>query len=98
MRPPYSLQRSHEALLQAASSKLHDLKQAAQECIEYLLTRKKRSQERPHFENFSFEHTLSFQRRVHAVKALLGCFEPALLSKCWRLFVEALFGAAAGHS
>ena len=34
------------------------------EHIEYLLQRKRRDQERPPFEHFSLEHTLSFQRRA----------------------------------
>ena len=41
----------------------------AEENIEYLLTRKRRDQERPPFENHSFEHVLSFQRRVSALKS-----------------------------
>ena len=38
------------------------------ECSEYLMTRKKRGDARPDFENHSVEHVLSFQRRVHALK------------------------------
>jgi hypothetical protein len=38
------------------------------EMIEYLITRKRRDQERPRFEHFSLEHVLHFQRRVHALK------------------------------
>ena len=41
----------------------------AEENIEYLLTRKRRDQERPPCENYSLEHVLSFQRRVAALKA-----------------------------
>jgi len=36
--------------------------------VEYLLSCKRRDQERPAFENYSLEHVLSFQRRVHAIK------------------------------
>ena len=39
-----------------------------EEYIEYLLTRKRRDQERPPVENYSLEHVLSFQRRVRAIK------------------------------
>ena len=39
-----------------------------EEFVEYLLTRKRRDQERPAFENHSLEHVLSFQRRVNAIK------------------------------
>eukprot|EP00973_Karenia_brevis_P001467 199097-Karenia_brevis.AAC.1 len=39
-----------------------------EELVEYLLTRKRRDQERPAFENHSLEHVLSFQRRVNAIK------------------------------
>lgn len=38
------------------------------ELIEYLLTRKRRDQERPPFENYSLEHVIAFQRRVSALK------------------------------
>ena len=40
----------------------------ATERIEYLITRKRRTEARPDFENYSLEHVLSFQRRVHALK------------------------------
>ena len=39
-----------------------------EEFIEYLLSRKKRSQERPPCEHYAFEHVLSYQRRVNATK------------------------------
>jgi hypothetical protein len=39
-----------------------------EEFIEYLLSRKKRSQERPPIEHYAFEHVLSYQRRVTAIK------------------------------
>ena len=39
-----------------------------EERIEYLLRRKRKGQIRPDFEKHSFEHVLSFQRRVHAIK------------------------------
>lgn len=39
-----------------------------EECIEYMLQRKRRDQERPAFENYSLEHVLAFQRRVGALK------------------------------
>eukprot|EP00973_Karenia_brevis_P061762 8589280-Karenia_brevis.AAC.1 len=39
-----------------------------EEHIEYLLQRKRRSQERPACENYSLEHVLAFQRRVGAIK------------------------------
>ena len=38
------------------------------EHLEYLLSTKAPWKERPRFEDFSLEHVLSFQRRVHAVK------------------------------
>ena len=40
------------------------------EFIEYLLSRRKRSQERPPTEHYAFEHVLSYQRRVTAIKRL----------------------------
>ena len=40
-----------------------------EEFIEYLLKRKPRDRARPEFENHSLEHVLSFQRRVHFMKA-----------------------------
>ena len=41
-----------------------------EELIEYLLKRKPRDRSRrPDFENHSLEHVLSFQRRVHVMKA-----------------------------
>jgi|AACY02.8.fsa_nt_gi hypothetical protein len=39
-----------------------------EEYIEYLIQRKPKTQKRPDFENYSLEHVLSFQRRVHAIK------------------------------
>ena len=39
-----------------------------EEKVEYLLTRIRRDRQRPRFENFAFEHVLSFQRRVQATK------------------------------
>jgi hypothetical protein len=39
-----------------------------EERLEYLLSTKPAQKERPHFEEHSLEHVLSFQRRVHAVK------------------------------
>ena len=39
-----------------------------EEMIEYLLTRKRRNQDRPPFEHFSAEHVLSYQRRIQATK------------------------------
>ena len=39
-----------------------------EEYIEYLLARKKRSQERPPTEYYALEHCLSYQRRVTAIK------------------------------
>ena len=39
-----------------------------EEMIEYLLTRKRRDQDRPAFEHFSAEHVLSYQRRIQATK------------------------------
>ena len=39
------------------------------ERLEYLLSTKPAQKERPHFEAHALEHVLSFQRRVHAVKA-----------------------------
>ena len=41
-----------------------------EEYIEYLLSRKRRSQERPPCEFYAFEHVLSYQRRVSATKSL----------------------------
>ena len=38
------------------------------EMIEYLLTRRRRVQERPAFESHSLEHVLSYQRRIQATK------------------------------
>ena len=35
---------------------------------EFLMIRKKRGQVRPDFENYSLEHVISFQRRIHALK------------------------------
>ena len=43
-------------------------KPSDEEFIEYLLRRKRKGQVRPNFETHSFEHVLSFQRRVHAIK------------------------------
>ena len=40
-----------------------------EELIEYLLKRKPRDRSRPDFENHSLEHVLSFQRRIHVMKA-----------------------------
>ena len=40
-----------------------------EEFIEYLLTRRKRDEQRPAVEHYSLEHVLSYQRRVKAVKA-----------------------------
>ena len=40
----------------------------ADEALEYLLTTKSVHKDRPHFEEHSLEHVLSFQRRVHAAK------------------------------
>jgi len=39
-----------------------------EEKVEYLLTRVRRDRQRPRFENYAFEHVLSFQRRVQATK------------------------------
>ena len=39
-----------------------------EEMIKYLLTRKRRDQDRPAFEHFSAEHVLSYQRRVNTTK------------------------------
>ena len=39
-----------------------------EELIEYLIPRKKRSQERPPTEHYALEHVLSYQRRVTAIK------------------------------
>ena len=39
------------------------------EKIEYLLTRTKKGQAVWRFDRFALEHTLSYQRRVHAIKA-----------------------------
>ena len=39
-----------------------------EEMIEYLLTRKRKDQDRPTFEHFSAEHVLSDQRRIQATK------------------------------
>ena len=40
-----------------------------EELIEYLIKRKPRDKARPEFETHSLEHVLSFQRRVHHMKA-----------------------------
>ena len=40
-----------------------------EELIEYLIKRKPRNKARPEFETHSLEHVLSFQRRVHHMKA-----------------------------
>ena len=40
-----------------------------EEYIEYLIKRKPRDKERPMFETHSLEHVLSYQRRLHAMKA-----------------------------
>ena len=40
-----------------------------EEMLEYLLTRKRRDQDRPAFEHFSAEHVLSYQRRVQVTKS-----------------------------
>ena len=39
-----------------------------EEMIEYLLSRKRRDQDRPAFEHYSAEHVLSYQRRIQATK------------------------------
>ena len=40
----------------------------AEEQLEYLLGRKAKGSKRPDWEHFAYEHVLSFQRRVHAMK------------------------------
>jgi hypothetical protein len=58
-----------------------------EEFIEYLLSRKKRSQERPPCEHYAFEHVLSYQRRVNATKNIFmrrGSTTPLGCIRDWR--------------
>jgi hypothetical protein len=71
-----------------------------EEMFEYLLTRKRRDQERPPFENFSLEHVLAFQRRVWAIKERFmrrGSVTPLGRIRDWWDRTEAQ-GRAALHS
>ena len=38
------------------------------EMVEYLLTRVRKDRRKPDFENYAFEHVLSYQRRIAATK------------------------------
>ena len=57
-----------------------------EEYIEYLLSRKKRAQERPPTEKFALEHVLSYQRRVTATKNAFmrrGATTPLGVTRDW---------------
>lgn len=57
-----------------------------EEHIEYLLARKKRSQERPPCEHYALEHVLSYQRRLTATKNLFmrrGAITPLGCIRDW---------------